>query len=233
MHGTEIDEPRPPGALLELDADPSSRKRFLKAIGGTAAAGALATFLAACGGTEEPPPTPGGSNPNTGAGVGTDRYGPGDRGIAAFLLTLEFIEVDFYEQALASGKLKGQAAELARRFVEQERQHQRALSEAITRLGGELPEQADATFPLETQESIVTFAGTIEGMGAAALLGQVGRIQDKEFLAVAFTMHSVEGRHVAAVNELLGEDPAPDGAFAKPVFAADVINQLHNLTASG
>jgi hypothetical protein len=231
MHGTEIEEARPAGALRELEADPSSRKRFLKAVGGTAAAGALGTFLAACGTPEDPPKTPGGSDPNTGAGVGTDRYGPGDRGIAAFLLTVEFIEVDFYEQALASGKLKGQAAELARRFGEQERQHQRALSQAITQLGGEIPERPKAAFPLETQESIVRFAGTIEGMGAAALLGQVGRIEDKELLALAFSMHSVEGRHVAAINELLGEDPTPDGAFAKPIFAADVINQLHNLTA--
>jgi hypothetical protein len=230
MHDTQIDEPLPAGPLRALETDPSSRKGFLKAAGGTAAAGAFAAFLAACGSPEDPPKTPGGSDPNTGAGVGTDRYGPGDRGIAAFLLTVEFVEADFYEQALASGKLKGPAAEVARRFGEQERQHERALSEAITRLGGEIPDRPKAKFPLENQEAILTFASDIEGIGAASLLGQVGRIEDKELLAVVFSLHSVEGRHAATIDTLLGENPVPEGSFSKPVFAADVINQLHTLT---
>jgi hypothetical protein len=199
-------------------------------VGGGAAAAAFATFLAACGSDEPPPPTPGGSNPNTGAGVGTDRYGPGDRGIAAYLLTIEFIVVDFYEQALESGKLKGQAAELARRFGEQERQHEEALAGAITQLGGEVPARPKATFPLDDQQAIIEFAAEIEGIGVAALLGQVGRIENKELLRGVFALHSVEGRHTAAINQLLGEDPVPQGPFAKPVFASDVNNQLHTLT---
>ena len=69
--------------------------------------------------------------------------------------------------------------------------------------------------------------------GVAALLGQAGRIENKEFLAAALTMHSVEGRHAATIAELLGENPAPQGPYAKPVFAADVINQLQSLTAPG
>ena len=36
-------------ALQELASDPSSRRRFLKMVGGTGAAGALTIFLAACG----------------------------------------------------------------------------------------------------------------------------------------------------------------------------------------
>jgi hypothetical protein len=230
MHGTEIEEPRPAGALRELDADPSSRKRFLKAVGGGAAAAAFATFLAACGTEEAPPETPGGSNPNTGAGVGTDQYGPGDQGIAGFLITIEFITVDFYEQALASGKLKGQAAELARRFGEQERQHEAALRDAIGQLGGEVPSRPEASFPLDDQQAIVEFAAEIEGISVASLLGQVGRIEDKQFLAGVFSLHSVEARHTAAINQLLGESASPQGAFAKPAFASEVVSQLHNLT---
>jgi hypothetical protein len=230
MHGTEIDEPRPAGALRELDADPSSRRRFLKGVGGGAAAAAFATFLAACGSGEDPPKTPGGSDPNTGAGVGTDRYGPGDRGIAAFLLTIEFIAVDFYEEALASGELKGQAAELARRFGEQERQHERALRDAVTQLGGEVPARPEANFPLDDQQAILEFAAELEGLGVASLLGQVGRIEDKQLLAGVFSLHSVEGRHTAAINQLLGQDPVPQGAFSKPAFASDVTTQLHTLT---
>src|SRR3954471_13118201 len=116
MNATETDEPQPASALQALDADPASRKRFLKAVGGTAAAGLFASVLAACGSDEEPKPTPGGSNPNTAAGVGTDQYGKGDLGIARYAVTLEMIEVDFYEQPLSSGKLTGRPADISRRF---------------------------------------------------------------------------------------------------------------------
>ncbi len=37
------------GALEELQRDESSRKRFLKMVGGAGAAGALGIFIAACG----------------------------------------------------------------------------------------------------------------------------------------------------------------------------------------
>src|SRR5215210_1524158 len=164
MAPTETDEQRPASALNELASDPSSRKRFLKAAGGTGAAGALGILLAACG-EKKVKPTAGGSDPNTGAGVGTDRYGKGDLGIARYAVTLEYVEVDFYEKALASGKLKGQAAELARRFGEQERQHVRALEGAIRKLGGEPPAKPRANFPLQSQKAIVTFAADIEGLG--------------------------------------------------------------------
>jgi hypothetical protein len=225
MEAPEIDE-------RALDGDPSSRKSFFKALGGTTAAGAFAAVLAACG-TTPPKPTAGGSNPNTAAGVGTDQFGPGDLGIARFAITLEFIEVDFYKQAIASGKLTGRAASLVRGFGADELEHQKALAGVIAKLGGQLPARPKATFALATPDAILHQASDLEGLGAAALLGQVDRIQDKGFLAAAITMHSVEGRHSAAIHELLGEDPVPEGAFAKPVFAADVLNQLHSLTAPG
>lgn len=233
MHATDTHEPRPPAAVEELGADPSSRRRLLKAVGATGAAGLFAAVLSACGSSGGPKPTRGGSNPNTGAGVGTDRYGRGDLGIAIFAMTVEYIEVDFYEQALESGKLTGQAAEIARAFGEQEREHERALAEVVRTLGGDPPARSKPNFPLQSSEAILRFALDIEGIGAAALLGQAGRIENKEFLAAALAMHSVEARHVATIAELLGEDPAPQGPFAKPAFAADVVSQLQTLNAPG
>src|SRR3954452_20426263 len=100
-------------AMEELARDPASRRRFLKGVGGTAAAGSFALFLAACGGSNKTELTPGGSDPKTGAGAGTDRYGPGDLGIAIYALTLEYIETDFYAKAIASGQLKGKLLETA------------------------------------------------------------------------------------------------------------------------
>jgi hypothetical protein len=218
-------------AVEELAADPASRRRFLKAVGGTGAAGALAVLISACGKEKKAETTPGGSNANTGAGVGTDQYGKGDLGIVRYALTLEYIESMFYAAVNGSGKLSGRAADLAKRFGEQENQHVKALEGAVTKLGGELPDKPKPTFPLESQQVILTNALAIEGLGAAAYLAQVDRIQDKELLAAALSIHSVEGRHAAALASLLGQDPAPQGPFAQPAAVPDVLNQLHSLVA--
>ena len=225
---TRTGAPPQAGAVEELARDPSSRKRFLKAVGGTGAAGAFALFLAACGSKKEKL-TPGGSNPNTAAGAGTDQYGKGDLGIARYALVLEYVEVDFYTAALASGSLSGRAKTLASSFGAQEKQHVKALEGAVQKLGGQPPARTQTRFNLGSQQAIVQTALSLESLGASAYLGQIGRIQSKELLAAALSIHSVEGRHAAALAALLGQDPVPFGPFGQPAFAPDVLNELHSL----
>jgi hypothetical protein len=217
--------------MEELARDPASRRRFLKGAGGTAAAGSFALFLAACGSKKETL-TPGGSNPKTGAGTGTDRYGPGDLGIAIFALTLEYIEADFYGKAVASGKLTGKLLEMAKRFGSQESQHIDALESFVTDNGGKLTVRPKTTFELPDQTTILQQALTLENLGAGALLGQVDRIVSKELLAGALSIHSVEGRHAAALSVAGKVSPTPNGAFAVPTTAFNVITALQpNLQA--
>ena len=217
-------------AIEELATDASSRKRFLKAVGGTGAAGVLAAFISACG-SKKVQTTPGGSNPNTAAGTGTDQYGKGDVGILRYAAALEQIELDFYTAALASGNLSGRAATLAKRFQAEEQKHMQALSSAITAAGAQLPAKTKPTFTTGSQQAILQQAAGLESLGAAALLGQIDRIQDKKTLALLVSMHSVEGRHAAAYESLLNQDPAPEGPFAQAAFASDVISQLHSLVS--
>jgi hypothetical protein len=212
-------------AMEELARDPASRRSFLAKLGGAGAAGSFALFLAACGDKKEEV-TPGGSNPKTGAGTGTDRYGKGDVGIAIYALLLEYIETDFYAKAIASGKLKGRGLELAKRFGEQEAQHVQALEAAVSQLGGEAPQKPQTKFSLSSPEVILQQAVTFENLGAAAYLGQASRIESKELLGAALTIHSVEGRHAAALSIAAGLDPTPDGAFAQPQTASNVIESI-------
>ena len=230
METAPTQEPARPSALEELSADPSSRGRFLKALGSAGAVGLFGAVLAACG-EEKAETTPGGSNANTGAGVGTDKYGAGDVGIVRYALTIEYLEDDFYEAANGSGELKGRAADLMRTFGEHEKEHIKALEKAARDLGSEPPQRAEAQFPLDGPRVIAEFASGLESIGAAALLGQVNRIEDKQLLAAALSIHSVEGRHVAALASLLGQNPAPQGPFAQPIAAGDVLSQLHRLTS--
>jgi Ferritin-like domain len=213
-------------AMEELARDPASRRRFLSGLGGAAAAGSFAMFLAACGSSKKEELTPGGSNPKTGAGTGTDRYGPGDLGIAIYLLTLEYIESDFYAKAVESGKLSGKLLEMAKRFRAQESQHVDALESFVTDNGGKLTSRPRTTFDLPTQAAVLQEAVTLENLGAGAYLGQVDRIVGKDLLAAVLSIHSVEGRHAAAFSVAAKVSPTPNGAFAVPTTAANVITSI-------
>jgi hypothetical protein len=219
-------------AVEELARDPASRRRFLARLGGAGAAGSFALFLAACGSSKKTTLTPGGSNPKTGAGTGTDRYGKGDLGIAIYALTLEYIETEFYTQAIASGKLTGPTLELAKRFGSQEAQHVAALEAYVTQHDGTVPAKPKTKFTLSSPAVILQQAVTFENLGASAYLGQADRIVDKQLLAAALTIHSVEGRHAAALSVAAGVDPTPDGAFAQGQTATNVIQAIQpNLVA--
>ena len=225
MEKTGLDEPQPMSAMEELARDPASRRRFLRQVGGGAAAGSFALFLAACG-KEKKSLTPGGSDPKTGAGVGTDQFGKGDLGIALFALQLEYLEIAFYEKAVAGGKLTGRALELAKRFGNQEGQHAGALKAVVERLGGKVPPRFEIKFSAATQQAILQQALTFENLGAGAYLGQASRIQSKELLAAALSIHSVESRHAAALSIAVGVSPTPGGAFGQPQTAANAVDAI-------
>jgi rubrerythrin len=127
---------------------------------------------------------------------------------------------------VGSGKLTGRGLELAKRFGVEEKVHADSLASTLKQLGGEEPELPEFTFVFENEQDILVTAAQVEGVGAGAYLGQVRRIQDKQILAAALSIHSVEARHAAALAQLLGRPIAPDGAFATPAPSSDVQRQI-------
>jgi rubrerythrin len=228
------DEHEQRSALEKLDRDPSSRKRFLTALGGTGAVAAFGLVLAACGEDDESSTSGGASTTSTTPmnSSETDMFGKGDVGILGYALTLEYLETDFYAKAGASGKLKGRVLDVAKQFGEEEAEHVQALEAAIKKAGGKLPPKPETKFPLEDQKSILTLAAEVENLGAAAYLGQAGRIKDKEVLAAALSIHSVEGRHAAILNSVTGAEITPDGPFAVPADAATVLETVQPFIVS-
>ncbi len=75
-------------------------------------------------------------------------------------------------------------------------------------------------------DMVLETAAAVENLGAAAYLGQAGRIESKEILAAALAIHSVEGRHAAALNSVVGKTIVPDGAFAKPASMEEVLPKV-------
>jgi len=211
-----MSDPPDTSALAELRDDPSSRKRFLRTLGGGAAAATLTMALAACGKEKTA------GNEFGGAGVGTRQYGQGDAGIVNFALSLEYLEADFYRLAVASGNLKGRALELAKRFGSEEQDHVTTLEGTVKNLGGTPAPKPKFSFTLDTPRTILATMYQLEQTGAAAYLGQADRIKSKQILAAALSIHSVEARHAAVIATMLGRPISPDGAFARPATSVDV-----------
>jgi rubrerythrin len=202
--------------------DPVSRRRFL-AVGGSTTA--VAAFLAACG--DDSGTTSTTSTRESGGGASeTAEFGKGDVGILNYALTLEYLETAFYADVVKSGLFKGADLKTIRKFGAEEAEHVEALKAAVKQLGGKPAPEPKAEFPLKDAKSVLELAGTVENLGAAAYLGQAANIQSPEVLASALAIHSVEGRHAAVLNTLLGESITPDGAFAKPADVQTVLKSV-------
>ncbi|HYP48353.1 MAG TPA: ferritin-like domain-containing protein [Thermoleophilaceae bacterium] len=220
-------EPQPEqGAMRDLAKDPASRKRFFKMMGGAGAASAFAVFLAACGDDDE------------GSAGGTTtaqqkkkekKAAGGDLEIVQYALTLEHLETDFYNAVLDSGVIKdAKLGKVATAIRDNEQEHVDALTATVEKLGGK-PQKPKTNFDAVIEggaKMVLQTAATVENLGAAAYLGQAGRIVSKEVLAAALAIHTVEARHAAALNSVVGKTIVPDGAFAKPASMAEVLPQV-------
>lgn len=217
---------------------PSSRKRFLRGLGGT---GAFGLLLAACGEDEEER-QPGGARSRGPQRTDTGDEGGSDLEIVNFALTLEYLEADFYEQALDSGLLTGELRELAAAFGETEQAHVEALEAVASQLGDPVdPPRTDFSRFLSGEEALLMALARVENVGASAYLGAAPSIQDRELLASALSIHSVEARHAAAINQLIGRSfvgdapltgSVPDGAFASPMTMQEVLDEIQPFLAS-
>jgi len=215
-------------ALSRVAKDPVSRRKFIALGGGSAAA----AFLVACGSDSDSTTTTAASS---GAGVEPvieEKFGKGDVGILNYALTLEYLEAAFYADVVKSGLFKGSDLATIRKFGSEEAEHVTALTGFVKKLGGKPAPKPKTKFPLKSANSVLELAGTVENLGAAAYLGQAASIKAPEVLSAALSIHSVEGRHAAALNTLLGESITPDGAFAVPAGAPEVLKSVEPFIVS-
>ena len=172
-------------------------------VGGAGAATAFAAFLAACGDDDDDQAADIQDTQARDAGAG------GDLEIVQYALTLEHLETDFYNAVIDAGVIKDAAlAKTATMIRDNEQEHVDALTAVNKQLGGTGYKRPKTTFDAVLDGGpamILETAATVENLGAAAYLGQAGRIKSKDILASALAIHSVEGRHAAALNTLVGQ----------------------------
>jgi rubrerythrin len=218
--------------MTETTSQSASRKGFFRMAGGGSAA-AVARFVGA-GGSDDKSTTS--STTSSGAAATpTAADMKGDLEILNYALTLEYLEADFSAQVIDSGLAKGDIADLAKAIGQSEQDHVDALTKTIKSLGGTPATAPKTKFePVLAKglDTVLQTAATVENLGAAAYLGQAPKIKNKDVLAAALSIHSVEARHAAGLNILVGrgftggsalEGSIPDGAFGAPMEMAAVL----------
>ncbi len=226
---------QPPGGVVqELARDDVERKKFLKhagkMMGSGAAATGLAAFIAACGGSSSSSSGSGSSSGSASSSASTGTAstaastssGSGDLGIVNYALTLEYLEAQFYDKVIASGLFKGPTLATLKSFGAEEHEHVVVLRQAAMSLGTPATKPT-GKFPIHNAAQVTKLAATVENLGASAYLGQAGNIKNKQILAAALSIHTIEARHAATLNTLLKMSPTPDGAFAKPMTMGQVL----------
>jgi len=234
---TNLSNPAGEPAIEQLARDPSSRKRFLSAVGGAGAAAAFAGLLAACNGDSDDEGSQAGdadsqaaSSEAPTAGAAATRQenpdpktGTDDLEILNYALSVEYLENAFYARVLESDLFNGSELEMIEEFAQNEREHLETVRATVEMMGGEPVAEPKTNFPLGEPRSVLELAATLENGGAAAYLGQANRIRSKEVLAAALSIHTVEARHAAALNALLGLPSEPEGSFAVPAPMEEVL----------
>ncbi len=205
------------GAIQETleKAGGATRRRFL----GKAAAGGVATGVLFGG---------------LGAFAAAQDGGGGlsDITILNFALALEFLERDFYAEALDEAGLEGEMQTYAETLREHEAAHVDTISGTIEKLGGTPVSKPSFDFK-DTTSSADSFLETsiqLEETGVSAYQGAAPAIASKEILAAAASILPVEAFHTAWGRTLTdgGDLPAPE-AFTEPMTPQQVIAAVNEL----
>lgn len=168
-----------------------SRRGLLRGAGIAGAGAAISGFL-----------------PGTAFGQGAG-FGPYDRSIMNFALTLEYLESAFYARALDNAGLTGELKRFAQVVGDHERQHVLFLKKA---LGSNAVKRPSFDFGGATRSkgAFTQTAILLEDTGVKAYQGQATLVRSDKLLAAALSIHPVEARHASWIRYIAGLSPAPE-----------------------
>lgn len=144
--------------------------------------------------------------------------------VFGLVLTLEYLEAEFYERGLSAS---GLVAEAHRDAIAQIGKHERAhvafLGQAISDAGGTPNRKPEFDFTaggafadvFRNPATFLAVAQALEDTGVRAYKGQAGfLVGDKDLLQAALQIHSTEARHAAIIRRMRGREawiPFRDG----------------------
>ncbi len=150
-----------------------------------------------------------------------------DTDILNFALGLEHLENAMYKQIVASGKLTGEAGDIAKMFGSFEQAHVDALTKALTDAKyANIAKEGTYKFPdfkTQTDAQVLMFLNTVEPVGVGAYTGAAKLLKDKSLLGVAGAIVQVEARQLAITMALAGNKTPFSGPLSES-FSVDEVN---------
>ena len=124
-----------------------------------------------------------------------------DIAILNFALTLEYLEGEFYAEAVASGKLTGETARFATVVAQHEATHVAFLKKVLGAKAVAKP-KFDFKGTTSDQAKFEATADVLENTGVHAYLGQVANIKTPAVLVGAGRILPIEARHAAWIRDI-------------------------------
>ena len=166
-----------------------------------------------------------------------------DIDVLNYALSLEHLENAFYrtaletfdESAFADAEMLQDHSEVYSRIEtisQQEASHVELLTQAVELLGGTPTEEASYDFGFDTVPEFLELAQVIENTGVAAYAGAAPFVESPDLLSAALSIHSVEARHAALLNQYNGASPFPD-TYDPAQSQEDVLNAVSGFIDSG
>ena len=120
--------------------------------------------------------------------------------IANYALTLEYLEAEFYKQAVAGGAIvQPDIRHFANVVGAHEAAHVKALREVLGSKAVKKP-TFDFGDAITNQDKFQTTAQVLEDTGVAAYAGQGPNLLQRPLVKAALSIHSVEARHAAWIR---------------------------------
>src|ERR671930_1461081 len=137
-----------------------------------------------------------------------------DIAILQFDLVLEYLQAGLYTEAERLGALKPTTLAWARVVGAHERAHVQAIKGLLGSKAVPSP-SFDYRGVTQDESAFIKTAVAFEDLTAALLKWQAVRLDSREIIAAAVTLHSVETRHAAWIRHIVGLRPAAQ-AFDNP-----------------
>lgn len=151
--------------------------------------------------------------------------GAKDADILRFAITLEELQVDFYERA-AELDISAESKRTAAEFAGHQRAFVKALTDALASLGGKPGPSPRASFPPIINDGMFGLAAALlEDTGVAVLNGAAPNLADKDLLAAAGAIVATESAHATTWRLRVG-DPPTAAAFDEQYSQARALEAL-------
>jgi len=114
-----------------------------------------------------------------------------------------------------------------REIMDDEAKHVSFFEAALKKAGAPVPPKP--TFrglEQSNQSDFIAMSGILENTGVAAFLMAMAAITDKNYMAAAHSIVTIEARHAGFVNALLGKPLSESGAFDKPISHAELLKAV-------